>query len=114
MNASDVKTFFEATAAQWDTMRLTCYTVTLITPSIYVIVVAAVTLVDFGRRDVQPAVSCCPSLSRVLVRHVVDSVVAPAGLSSRLTAVGKRRRQSFVISARGVAKADSTVVRLRR
>jgi hypothetical protein len=25
VNANDVKTFFEATAAQWDTMRLTYY-----------------------------------------------------------------------------------------
>jgi hypothetical protein len=33
-------------------MRLTCYTDTLITLSIYVIIVAAGTLVDFGRRDV--------------------------------------------------------------
>jgi len=65
----------------------TSYTDTLITLIIYVIVVAAGTPVVLGRRDVKPTVSRCPSLSRVLARHVLVSVVAPAARSSRLAAV---------------------------
>jgi ubiquinone/menaquinone biosynthesis C-methylase UbiE len=49
MNASDVKTFFEATAAEWDTMRLTYYDEAVIeTLADAIVVDSAQSVLDVG------------------------------------------------------------------
>jgi ArsR family transcriptional regulator len=67
MNASDVKTFFEATAAEWDTMRLTYYDETVIdTLADAIAIDSEQTVLDVGTGTGFIAAGLAPRAGRVI------------------------------------------------
>jgi ubiquinone/menaquinone biosynthesis C-methylase UbiE len=90
MNASEVKTFFEATAAEWDTMRLTYYDERVIETLADAIAVDSVqTVLDVGTGTGFVAAGLAPLADRVIaidnspaMLHVAADNLAQLGIDN--------------------------------